>query len=273
MMTPMLAATIRTDADIPPFPLLATPKIDGVRALIVGGKLVSRALKQIPNSAISSTLESLLPEGADGELFCGSLAATVSTVMSQRAEGSFRFFWFDWAYDASAPYWERAASIESYARFRPSPHVCPLLPQPLSCIGELRAYEELALSEGHEGVVVRSRCGEYKYGRSTLRDGLMAKIKRFADSEAVIVGVHMLLHRAGELSGVPGNTLGALEVQGLDGATFKIGTGFTPELRLALWCSRELLIGKTIKYKYSDMGSRGRPRCPVFMGMRHEDDM
>lgn len=272
-MMPMLAATIRTDADVPPFPLLATPKIDGVRALIVNGRLVSRALKQIPNSTICSILESLLPEGADGEVFCGSLAATVSTVMSRDAEGNFRFFWFDWAYDAGAPYWERVASIESYARSKPSLHVRPLVPELLCSIGELRAYEELALSEGHEGIVVRARNGVYKYGRSTLREGLMAKVKRFSDSEAVIVGTHMLLHRAGNQSGTPGNTLGALEVRDPGGATFKIGTGFTPEVRLALWSARELLTGKIVKYKYSDMGSRGRPRCPVFLGIRHEGDM
>ena len=269
----MLAATVRTDADIPPFPLLATPKIDGVRALIVDGRLVSRALKPIPNSTICSILESLLPEGADGEVFCGSLAATVSTVMSQSAENNFRFFWFDWAYDVDAPYWERAASIESYARSRPNLHVCPLVPEPLCSIEELRAYEELALSEGHEGIVVRARHGRYKYGRSTLREGLMAKIKRFTDSEAVIVGTHMLLHRTGDQSGMPGNTLGALEVETPDGATFKIGTGLTLELRLSLWSVRESLIGRTVKYRYSGMGSRGRPRCPVFLGIRHEDDM
>ena len=70
MNQPMLAATYKNDEQLE-FPLLATPKVDGVRALIVNGKLVSRSFKPIPNDKIRSVLEDMLPEGADGELSCG----------------------------------------------------------------------------------------------------------------------------------------------------------------------------------------------------------
>jgi DNA ligase-1 len=54
------------------FPLGATPKIDGIRALTVGGRLVSRTLKPIPNRLLRDALESVLPDGADGELLAGA---------------------------------------------------------------------------------------------------------------------------------------------------------------------------------------------------------
>ena len=48
LFAPMLASTY-TGEDLK-FPVLVTPKIDGVRAIKLNGKLVSRSLKQIPNS-------------------------------------------------------------------------------------------------------------------------------------------------------------------------------------------------------------------------------
>jgi hypothetical protein len=79
----MLAAAYREGVDLS-FPLLATPKIDGVRALVVDGRLVSRSFKLIPNVALRAALETMLPEGADGEISCGSsLYDTTSAVMSE----------------------------------------------------------------------------------------------------------------------------------------------------------------------------------------------
>ena len=59
MNRPMLAAAY--NGEILNFPLLATPKVDGVRALVINGNLVSRSFKSIPNVAIRSLLEHLLP--------------------------------------------------------------------------------------------------------------------------------------------------------------------------------------------------------------------
>jgi DNA ligase 1 len=69
MDRPMLAAAYR-DGVYLSFPLLATPKIDGVRAIMVNGRLVSRSFKLIPNANLRMELESLLLEGADGEISC-----------------------------------------------------------------------------------------------------------------------------------------------------------------------------------------------------------
>ncbi|NBX70281.1 MAG: hypothetical protein EBR01_15185, partial [Proteobacteria bacterium] len=69
---PLLAASLKKlTADDLKFPVYATPKLDGIRALKVNGEMVSRTLKPIRNSEISKALKELLPNGSDGEILSG----------------------------------------------------------------------------------------------------------------------------------------------------------------------------------------------------------
>lgn len=54
-MKPILAGEV-TDPEKIKFPVYASPKYDGIRALVVDGLLVSRTLKPIPNHYIRSML-------------------------------------------------------------------------------------------------------------------------------------------------------------------------------------------------------------------------
>src|SRR6185437_11420902 len=73
------------------FPLIASPKLDGVRAIISADGVLSRTLKPIPNRRVQELLRGL-PVGLDGELLAGDPTApdvyrkTVSMVMSEDAE-------------------------------------------------------------------------------------------------------------------------------------------------------------------------------------------
>ena len=274
-ISPMLAATINTEEDISNFPLLATPKVDGVRALMVKGQLVSRTLKPIPNHRIRAILESLLPDGADGEIYCGDLYTTTSTAMSFDVDGDFKFFWFDWAYNVDTPYSKRVSSIETYIEVNETDkkYVIPLMPHAIYDLEGLYAYEKQALDQGFEGIMLRTPSGRYKSGRSTIKEGLMAKLKRFVDSEAIIIGTEELVHRAGLQNGEAGDTLGAIIARGTDGTEFRIGTGYTADQRDALWINRDKIVGKIVKYKNSEKGSKNKPRCTVFLGLRDKDDM
>ena len=83
---PMLAGT-HTDVAKLIFPLLASQKLDGLRATVQGGVLLSRSLKPLPNKYVQE-LFGKLPEGLDGELVVGNPFApdafrkTTSLVMS-----------------------------------------------------------------------------------------------------------------------------------------------------------------------------------------------
>src|SRR5690606_41939772 len=57
------------------FPVWASPKLDGIRAIVKDGRLLSRSLKLIPNEATQSLFGRPSHEGLDGELIVGSPTA------------------------------------------------------------------------------------------------------------------------------------------------------------------------------------------------------
>lgn len=64
---PMLASKCE-NPHLLPFPVLATPKLDGIRCLKIGGKALTRSLKPISNRFVREWIEDNLPDGVDGEL-------------------------------------------------------------------------------------------------------------------------------------------------------------------------------------------------------------
>ena len=293
---PMLASTYA--GDNLDFPVLVTPKIDGVRAIKLDGKLVSRSLKQIPNTAIRTLIERILPEHgiSDGELSVDSdFQKTVSAVMSVNTvlPNNLKFYWFDWVQDSkfSMPYYLRVLSMHDYIKnnkeLKRLKIIIPLIPAQVDNLEELSLFEEASLRKGYEGVVVRSYAGRYKCGRSTMREGLMIKIKRFEDFEATIIDTEELMHNMNEeqrdnfgriqRSSAKGNKirsgmLGVLVARAQNGKNFKIGTGFTSQQRQNLWASRNDLIGKLVKYRCAGKSKDDVPKCAVFLGIRHQDD-
>ena len=299
---PMLASTY-VGEDLK-FPVLVTPKIDGVRAIKLNGKLVSRSLKQIPNIAIRTLIERILPDDGifDGELSVDSdFQKTVSAVMSVNTvlPNNLKFYWFDWVQNSNfnMPYYLRVYAIHDYikkhTRTRPSELrklkiIIPLIPAQVDNIEDLSLFEEASIRKGYEGVVVRSYAGRYKCGRSTMREGLMIKIKRLEDFEATIIDTEELMHNMNEeqrdnfgriqrssakSNKVKSGTLGVIVARAQNGKIFKIGTGFNSQQRQNLWASRDDLIGKFVKYKSAGNSKDNVPKCAVFIGLRHADDI
>lgn len=54
---------------------------------------------------------------------------------------------------------------------------------------------------------------------------------------------------------------------------FEVGTGFTLAERDRFWRERESLVGKFVTYKFFPTGSKDRPRHPVFISFREQDDL
>ena len=84
------------------YPCYASPKLDGIRASVVNGRLMSRSLKPIPNKYVSGLLSFTKFEGLDGELIVGDVNAhdvfrnTTSHVMSHDKSGfDFTYYVFD----------------------------------------------------------------------------------------------------------------------------------------------------------------------------------
>jgi DNA ligase-1 len=276
------------------FPVLVSPKFDGIRACMQNGKLVSRSFKPIPNENIQKFF-SFLPEGVDGELMYGSPESksvfqdTTSIVMSRTKPATGVFFYvFDMFGDK--PFTKRIENARAAVAGKVG---VAIVDQVLvHNLEELLAYEEKALELGFEGVMVRDPNGPYKQGRSSLKQGWLVKLKRFVDAEAEVLGwfeeeannnvatTNALgrTERSTAKAGMVGKgTLGGFEVKVLngefEGVELRIGGGFTALQRADFWKTRSKALGQIIKFKYFDKGTKDKPRHPVYIGFRDKEDM
>lgn len=295
---PLLAGTVKDLSDLK-YPILCTPKIDGIRILKVDDKVVTRKFKEVPNRFIRSELESLLPNGADGEIIIPnkSFNDTQSAVMSFEGEPDYTYCMFDYVVnDLSRPYYKRMEDLKQWINNNPpnKQAMCflkidPIIPIYISNEKELLHYEESCLKKGYEGVMIRSEKGPYKCGRSTVREGILLKLKRFADSEAIVIGFEEKLSnkniqekdefglskRSSKKEGkVKAGTLGSLLVKDIKtNIEFGIGSGFDDELKEEIWGNQKKYLNKIVKYKYQPTGIKEAPRFPVFLGFRSKLDM
>jgi DNA ligase 1 len=294
---PMLAASLET-LDSIKFPVYVTPKLDGIRCLKINGEIVSRTFKPIRNAELAAAVKDLLPDGSDGELIMGgTFQNTTSMVMTAgKAIGDEKayFYWFDYVVDdPKKTYLERIEDMKKFVEEHPtilsaSPvRIVPLIPTKIATFEELMKYEAEVLAQNFEGVMMRTAHGPYKFGRSTLKEGSLVKMKKFDDDEATIVGFNELqkntnektkdefghakrsTHKEGKIDQ---DSLGSFIVE-WNGIQFSIGSGFTMEQRKEFWGKRESLVGQFVKFKYFATGVKTAPRFPIFLGFRHIDDM
>ena len=285
-MKPMLAAKNPIMGNIK-FPVIATPKIDGIRCLKIDGKAVTRTLKPIPNLYIRALIEMNCLDGFDGEIICGDGFNEVqSMVMTQKGMPKFEYLVFDYVTDPSVPYSDRIKKLSKCKL----PSFCRQLDDSLiQNLVELESIMEKHLVEGHEGTMIRSPESPYKYGRSTLKEGYLIALKNFKDGEAKVIGFEELFHnnnektkdelghskRASNLENlVAGDTLGAFIVEEEE-VQFKIGTGkgLTHELRKHIWDNKDEYLGKLVHYRFQPHGTQDKPRIPIWHGFRDENDI
>lgn len=282
------------------YPVYASTKLDGLRATIFKGVAYSRSLKPLPNKEIQAFVAShwQLLEGMDGEFIVGEptdpevFNKSTSFVMSRDKTGEpFCFHVFDLV-EQDMPFSERYKALQAifFDSGRSIPLQVQLVPQTLiRTEEELIRYEELNLKLGYEGTMLRKPTGEYKFGRSTLKSGILLKRKTFLDMEAEVIGYEPKMHNANEAQiNELGRTersshkdglvaleqLGSLTCKTKEGKVFSCGSGFTEDQRIQLWKEKDTLVGKLAKVKYFPIGMlEGVPRFPIWLGFRSELDI
>ena len=293
---PMLAC--KADPAKLRFPLYVQPKLDGIRASVVNGRLVTRTLKAVPNRAIREALSDPAFEGLDGELIVGDPTApdcyrrTSSFVMAENKTGEpWCFYVFD-KHDHPGGFVERYTALLEWTGTEHPEAVLQIVPTMTAEDAEkLEQLERLIIEEGHEGAILRQPHARYKFGRASKTAGELVKLKRFEDAEAEIIGVYEEQHngnvavrnalgrteRSTAQAGKVGKqTLGGFHVRDLEsGVEFKVGTGFSAIERATFWANwhnGELSAGTMIRYKSFKIGVKEKPRHPVFLGLRYAAD-
>jgi DNA ligase-1 len=292
---PMLAH--RTIPDNMRFPVLASAKFDGIRAIVRDGVLLSRKLKPIPNRFLQRKFGRVDFEGFDGELILGEPNApdvyrkTTSAVMSQDGTPDVHFHVFDHVGHYNKPFSKRLTAIvdqlQCLSSLR-SDRVVLVNQTVCRTMEELMAFESQVVEEGFEGAMARNPNAVYKFGRCGKTDQGLIKLKRFVDGEYEVLEVIELMHndneqtrsetgkakRSKHKAGMrPGGTMGTLKGRDVaTGVVFYCGSGFPQDERDRIWKNRKNEPGSIRKYKSFPVGVKDAPRHPVDLGPRHEID-
>lgn len=289
-MKPMLATSVELSQV--QYPVYASPKLDGIRAVIHEGQVKSRTLKPIPNQKIQEKLSRAAWPGMDGELIIGNrtdpdvFTRTTSGVMSHAGDPAFTYWVFD-LWDVTDDYSNRLAVLQEFD----NRDMIRVLEQLFIQSEEgLRAYEDAMLKMGYEGIMLRRPDSPYKFGRSTVNQGYLLKRKPLADAEAIITGYEFLRvndneatlndvgytkrSQAQENLVTDYDRVGALLVTVVtgpfEGVEVKIGTGFTQAQRQELAQAGSSLLGRVVTFTYQAEGAKDRPRFPSFKGFRKD---
>ena len=286
---PLLAATVEDVRQVT-YPKFVSPKLDGIRCVIMDGKPVSRNLKPIRNLWVQHCLKGI-PDGVDGELIVGSAVGdlvfnrTTSGIMSESGTPDFTYHIFD-TINYPGGFTHRFDSLKKF--YHP---YCSLVEHwVVNSEDELKRKEEFCLEVGYEGVMLRKIDGKYKYGRSTVNEQILMKLKRFRDGEAIIThfdeGVHNLNDPTKDAMGLTkrsshqDNKVGSERIGTLYGTDLKtkeslvISPGrMTQEERIKYFNIPTLILGKIAKYKTFDYGKVNASRFCTFQGFRDKNDM
>lgn len=298
---PLLAATIEDTSKLS-YPVLVSKKLDGIRCMIIDGVVYSRSMKPIRSKVVQQLFGKPEYNGFDGELLYGDWAAkdvfnvTTQVVMATElkecfSEDKISLAVFDIT-NSNKGFQERFKELkyrleDLYTHTGIVPQVKMVGHRLCNNEQELLDLEADYLDEGYEGIMVRSLSGIYKQGRSTLKDGILGKLKRFSDDEALVIGFEEKMTNTNEAKtnelgrtqrsqaqeGMVGAaTLGAL-VCTCKGIQFTMGSGFNDAMRDEVWQNKEKYLGKLAKFKYFAIGMVDSYRFPIFQGFRDEEDL
>jgi DNA ligase 1 len=281
---PLLSATLEDPLRLT-WPVLVSPKLDGLRCIIRDGVALSRNLKPFRNKFVQDQLAGL-PTGLDGELIVGApnrgnvLGRTQSGIMSSEGEPDFTFHVFDNFDQPDRAFKARHWSLYDVKHERVS--VVPHLQ-----VNELQQFiehEQMIVDLGYEGVMIRGIYGHYKFGRSTHNDQILWKFKRFSDGEALVTGLEEGVHnhnpqtvdalgrskRSNHQDGMVGSgrvgTILATNVT--TGQQLRVSPGeMTQEDRVHYWNNPQELVGKMITIKWFEYGILDQPRFCTFKSL------
>ena len=281
-------------------PLYIQPKFDGIRMLCHNGIAYSRSLKPLPNRHLQSIVSTYASyfEGLDGEITFNdssnpldfNKAHSITMTRDTKLPTDIRYTVFDmWnrqnGYNHDNELWNAFDKL-TIEQHKLKIYCALKQTYPCSDIDELNTYESNFIQSGYEGAILRKGNCHYKHGRSTARELALIKMKRFHDAEAVIIGAEELMHNANEAeisetgyqvrsshkeNMIPSGKLGALVVT-WNNKKFNLGTGFNDQTRIEFWDIKDKLIQdkQTVKFKYKNLGSKGNPLFPVFLGLRND---
>jgi DNA ligase-1 len=272
------------------FPVLASVKFDGIRAVSKFGSLLSRSLKPIPNNHIRELL-SQYPD-LDGEIIYGDPTdnavrrLTNSAVRSIQGEPSVKYYVFD-DLSTDGTFEQRLAILN--ARTLPD-FIVKVEQRLVESQADLDAFYAQVLEEGHEGLILRNPKSKYFHGRCSLKSQDSLKLKPFEDSEIQVTEVFEAMHntnqsftnelgrtaRSSSQDGLVGNgMIGGFFGRDLKtGQTIKVAAGkLNHGERKWIFENSKSVIGKILTYRHMPVNVKDAPNFARFISWREKFDM
>ncbi len=270
------------------YPLLCSPKFDGIRCIIKNGRAFSRSFKMLPSFQVQQKFTRDDFNHFDGELIEGVSTdfdvynRTQSHVMSENKPGNLVFYAFDYTHPdwLDRPFYERLDQLSSAYTCE---NVYPVEHIEVNNYEELLSYEDECLRRGFEGIMMRNPVGRYKCGRGTFREGLIYKLKRFKDAEGMIVDILPAMENQNKLetdelgyakrsyskAGLIEKEMAGRFVVWYQGQEIDVAPGsFTHEERTEIFKNKEEYSGRYLKFRYFAHGIKDKPRFPRALGFR-----
>ena len=232
-------------------------KLDGIRAWWDGESLYSRQGNRF--NAPAAFVEGFPKAALDGELWMGrgtfeQLSSTVRRqVTRDDAWRGVRYMVFDLP-EHAGNFDQRLARLRELLSTTETSRIGLVEQFRVADESELMAVLDRIVASGGEGLMLRKGDSYYQRGRSND----LLKLKLHQDAEAVVVA-H--LPGRGKYAGM----LGSLLVEMPDGRRFKLGTGFSDEMR-----GSPPPVGTTVTYKHYGKTRNGIPRFASFLRTRPE---
>lgn len=237
----------------------ASEKLDGIRAMFYDGVLYTRGSNPV---RAPSWFIAQIPAGTfDGELFGGrgKFQETSSIVMGPSTNPLWSTITYkifdDW--NSTTPFSE---TYENLSRKLP---LCSSSGKPSVCLephkivknnASIQKFYDIVSKKGGEGLMLRSNV-PYRQGS---RSNAVLKVKKMQDAEAKIVGFEIN-------GGIIKSLICTWINSGFDRTvTFKVGSGLTDSQRNP----KSFKIGNVITVQYFEITKSGKPRHPVFKGIR-----
>ena len=298
---PQLCPNEQPDLDKLKFPLLASFKYDGVRAIFKDGELLSRSLKPLDNKSLNDRFHAIKQYSKDnnvildGEFYTDSVPfnelSGIIRSSDQELPADLCFYCFDYLTEENKTFMTR---VKDYNHARDLEKQCqgyfhPVTQKVVEDIETLEASFEFALEHGFEGLILRNPTSYYKFGRASLKQDIAYKMKPFVTFDAKIIGITQATE-VREGAEKKTNELGrSVTSQKKDdrvlidkAATFTVlYKGKSSEVALAkhtdemkehIWKHKDKYIGRMIEYKCMEVGMNegGLPRHSNFV--RYRDD-
>jgi DNA ligase 1 len=199
-MKPSLAK----DADLEEvkFPCWVQPKIDGVRALNLTGRLTGRSLDEFEGFGISDYFSKPEFRGLDGEMILGNVPNSSERLCSMTTGAMGRFkgvtemadlHW--WVFDnlgpglPELPYADRYRYLEHrvVGLNHPNIHLVPYTS--VYDAHMLKTVIGRFAEQGYEGTIIRNPMAPHKEGRATKKGQELWRVKPWADAEIQVTGI------------------------------------------------------------------------------------